>query len=274
MIRSRTLGALALLGAALVVGCGKKDDSGGGGTVDGKPIAGSRSPAEKREAVLRLKQIGIGLHNYHDANVYFPAGIVGKNGQLGLSWRVAILPQLEHESLYRQFKLDEPWDSPHNKKLIPMMPKLYESPGVSLSNGQTYLRAFAGPTGFIPGPYPLPKGAKGAPPSLWANQTPGTVARGRRITEIMDGTSNSIMVVEAADPVEWTRPDDLPAPPLPDGSVKQQFPPLPKLGPFSEGGFHALLCDGSTRFIRNTVKEDSLRAAITVNGGEVYSLDD
>ncbi len=273
MTRTHTLGALALLGAALAVGCGKKDD-GGSGTIDGNPLAGSRSADDKKEAARRLRQLGVGLHHYHDSNGYFPAGVVGQKGQLGLSWRVALLPYIEEEALYRQFKLDEPWDSEHNKKLIPKMPRLYESPGVSLSNGKTYLRAFAGPTGFIPGPYPLPKGAKGTPNSLWAGQTPGSAAGGRRMAEIQDGTSNSFMVVEAGEPIEWTRPDDLPAPPMPDGSPKQQFPPLPKLGPFSEGGFQALFVDGSVRFIRNTVKEDSLRSAITVNGGEVYSLDE
>ena len=48
--------------------------------------------------------------------------IADSTGKPGLSWRVAILPYLEQDTLYKQFKLDEPWDSPHNKKLIRQMP--------------------------------------------------------------------------------------------------------------------------------------------------------
>ncbi len=56
----------------------------------------------------------------------FPtAAILDKNGKPLLSWRVALLPYIEQDALYRQFKLDEPWDSEHNKKLIAQMPKIY-----------------------------------------------------------------------------------------------------------------------------------------------------
>lgn len=84
-------------------------------------------------AVNKLKQFGLACQNYHDTNDALPGNIADKDGKPLLSWRIAILPFIEQQALYEQFKRDEPWDSEHNKKLIEKMPKLYapvrESPG-------------------------------------------------------------------------------------------------------------------------------------------------
>ena len=261
MLRTYKLSALVLFAGVLALGCGKKDTDRGG-------PSGGRTPEEKREAVAQLRQIGVAMHIFQDQTGHFPAGVVGPKAQLGLSWRVAILPQIEQESLYREFKLDEPWDSEHNKKFIPRMPKLYESPGAVAPAGKTYLRSFVGPSAFIPGPQMGPKGPLSDP---WINQTPGSLARGRRITDFSDGTSNTILVVEAADAVEWTKPDDLPFPDVPGAPASSA--PLPKLGQAADRGFHALLGDGSVRFVSDTIKEKTLRALITLNGGEVIRDD-
>src|SRR5262245_44777487 len=58
-----------------------------------------------------LKQIALALHNYHDANDHFPQDVCDANGKPILSWRVLILPYIEHENTYKLFKLDEPWNS-------------------------------------------------------------------------------------------------------------------------------------------------------------------
>jgi len=76
-----------------------------------------------------LKQIGLALHNYHDTyGTLPPAAIVDKKGKPLLSWRVAILPYIEQDNLYKQFKLDEPWDSKHNLALSRMIVKTYTLP--------------------------------------------------------------------------------------------------------------------------------------------------
>ena len=70
-----------------------------------------------------LKQIGLAMHNYHDARGRLPAAYtVDKDGKPLLSWRVLILPYTEEAALYKEFHLDEPWDSEHNKNLIARMP--------------------------------------------------------------------------------------------------------------------------------------------------------
>src|SRR5207249_2796575 len=83
-------------------------------------IAGRRTVSQNN-----LKQIGLAMHNYHDTYRHFPPqALTDKNGKPLLSWRVAVLPFIEQDNLYRQFKLDEPWDSEHNRKLLERMPKL------------------------------------------------------------------------------------------------------------------------------------------------------
>src|SRR6185295_2767398 len=81
-------------------------------------------------AMNNLKIIGLAMHNYHDTNQRFPAAaIYDKQGKPLLSWRVAILPYLNQKQLYESFHLDEPWDSEHNRKLIPRMPAEYAAAG-------------------------------------------------------------------------------------------------------------------------------------------------
>ena len=68
-------------------------------------------------------------------------------GKALLSWRVAQQPYVEQESLYKRFRLDEAWDSDHNRRLIPMIPRVYlplwarESPDPS---GRTPYQAVVG----------------------------------------------------------------------------------------------------------------------------------
>src|SRR6185436_18638182 len=76
-----------------------------------------------------LKQIALAFHNYESAYGCFPPpAITDAQGKALLSWRVAILPYIEEDALYKQFRMNEAWDSPHNKKLLSKMPKIYASP--------------------------------------------------------------------------------------------------------------------------------------------------
>jgi hypothetical protein len=149
-----------------------------------------------------------------------------------------ILPFIEYDNLYRQFRLDEPWDSPHNKALLKQMPRTYApvGPNAAKPADRTPYQGFFGKGAFF-------EGKKGTP-----------------IAGITDGTSNTIMVVEAAEQVPWTKPADLPFDPA---------KPLPRLGGLFPGGFHAAFCDGSVHWIKQGVNLQTLRALITRNGGEV-----
>ena len=90
----------------------------GANTDTGVPQVPVYSPNSVNVAAARtfnknnLRQIGLAMLNFQGAYGYFPGGIYDSTGKVGLSWRVAILPFIEQEALYKQFKLDEPWDSP------------------------------------------------------------------------------------------------------------------------------------------------------------------
>ena len=203
----------------------------------------ARRPA-RAQCVNNLKQIALAMHNYHDANNAFPRpAITDKDGKPLLSWRVAILPYIEQQALYNKFKLDEPWDSPHNKALLKEMPPIYLCPSRPKAEPfTTTYRVFVG---------------EGA---LFEN------GQGHRASQtITDGTSNTLMVVEAKEAVPWTKPDDLPFDPAAKPSLFGAGSPHP-------GGFNALFADGSVRFIANAVDFNVFRAFIPP-GGEVVKAD-
>src|SRR5207248_1536085 len=137
-----------------------------------------------------LKQIVLALHYYHDSHSKFPAQAnYGSQGKPLLSWRVHILPFLGEEKLYKEFHLDEPWESAHNKQLIARMPAIYRCPSMkwSLKNKTTYLGLVNESAMFTGGPEGVP------------------------IKDVEDGTSNTIFIVDADDDhaVIWTKPEDL-----------------------------------------------------------------
>jgi hypothetical protein len=187
------------------------------------------------EAVNTLKQIAVALHNYHSNNGRFPGpAILSAERKPLLSWRVAILPQMGLEDLYSQFKLDEPWDSEHNTRLIARIPPVY-----ALGNpetGETRFQAVVGPE------------------TMWGKP------EGVGFSEILDGTSNTVAVVMADAGVIWTKPEDLP------------FGGSAVLLQLFERGAPALLADGSVRNIRPS--NPSLIASLfTRAGGEVIDWD-
>jgi len=113
---------------------------------------------------------------------------------------------------------------------------------------------------------PARLGPDGKPTGPFAHLQPGFAVPGRPLAHITDGSSNTLMVAEAAEPVEWTKPEDLPFPGFPGGPKP---PPVPKLGGPFTGGFHAVMGDAAAHFFPSTLSEATLRALISADGGEV-----
>src|SRR5205807_1197555 len=86
----------------------------------GDPWDGVRGAAARMHSSNNLKQFGVAMQNYGSANGdrLPPAVTYANDGKPLLSWRVMLLPYLEQDALYRAFRLDEPWDSPHNIQLL------------------------------------------------------------------------------------------------------------------------------------------------------------
>jgi hypothetical protein len=186
-----------------------------------------------RRVENNLKQLVLGIVNYADTNGgKVPAGVFDKAGKPLLSWRVAILPYIEQDALYKEFRLDEPWDSEHNKKLVARMPKVFAGLNARLNEqGKTLLLA--------------PSGAGTA----W----PGGPDKMRYPASFPDGTSNTILLVLADDAraVEWTKPDDLKYDP------KDPHAGLAQLA----GRFVFGMADGSVHTTRATISKETLRYA-------------
>ncbi len=211
------------------------------------PLRSVRAASGRSQCVNNLKMIGLAMHNFHSANDTFPPAFSHDNaGKPLLSWRVLILPYLDQEALYKEFKQDEPWDGPHNKELIAKMPAVYACPSASSK------LAASGKTTYV-----VPRGEKTIFPG----------AEGISIKAITDGTSNTIFVVDVPDDkaVVWTKPDDW--------EIDRDFSPMDYLNHHGEGT-PAGFADGSVRFFKSTIKLEVLRALFTRNGGEVINQDD
>ena len=203
-----------------------------------------RERQEKLDAIKRslialnhLKAIALAMHNYNSTYNGFPAAAIcdKKTGKPLLSWRVAILQYIGEEALYKQFKMDEPWDSEHNLKLAKNMPNVYLHPKANKpGDNKTHYRLFYG---------------KGAAFEL---------DKSVKIQTFTDGTSNTVMVVEAEEPVVWTNPNDFGYDPT---------KALPKMLSI-DGKFSAAYCDGSVRTFKMPIDQEILKLLIQKNDGK------
>lgn len=196
-----------------------------------------------RQVQNDLKQISIAWHMFHDKNGSFPTNI-SQEGRPLLSWRVALLPYLEGEEgkeLHKQFKLDEPWDSEHNIKLLDKMPAVYRGMQSPAADGHF--------TGIV-----APSGK-------------GYImhdARPARMRDILDGTSNTIALVATDTEIPWTKPVDLPI--TPELTVAKLCGDRETL--------LVALADGSVRMLPKHVDAEDWQKMLTISGREPVSVPD
>ncbi len=201
-----------------------------------------------------LRQLVIAIHDYEEEHGHLPPhAICDEAGRPLLSWRVLILPYVEQHSLFKEFRLNEPWDSPHNFNLLDRMPKIYAPVGRGdFPPHCTFYQGFVGPgTAFEP-----------------------RFAKRLKLAHfgVGDGQKNTILLAEAGEAVPWTKPADL---------IYEPGRPLPALGglfkertgifdePMKKPGFNVASAWGQVYFIPlERFDAEVLRGLITWNGGE------
>lgn len=165
-----------------------------------------REAAARMQCVNNMKQVGLALHNYHDANQKFPPGYVsafnssGNDTGPGWGWAAFILPQMEQDNVFRQIDLKQPIEAAANAQARVVIVKSFLCPSDSPPQ-----QAF--PVG--------PRSASGQLVSTTCTVAPsnhvgnfgvgepgvdgdGVFFRGStvRIGDITDGTSSTLMVGE------------------------------------------------------------------------------
>lgn len=158
------------------------------------PRLRSRGENYPDPAVYALKKLGLALANFGDSHHKFvkAADTYGDDGKL-CSWRVAILPLLDHSELFERYRFDQNWNSEENRTLLAEIPEDYVSPMdirvrkyIPRENYCTNYLAVVGEE------------------TLWPIN--GTVS----YDKIKDGASNTIMLVAVPlSVIPWTEPRDL-----------------------------------------------------------------
>jgi hypothetical protein len=203
----------------------------------------TEAPKSFHEAKLmdlnfKLELLGLAFLNFESDYKKFPGTSNTQEGgqnrkdkkTFPFSWRVAILPFIDQFELYRQYHFDEPWDSEHNLTSLDKMPAVYRSlfANESQKPGETNFVGFASIDSAL-----------------------GT-GGGEQLQSFTDGTSPTLLLVEAANSVPWTRPYD-----FADPSQVVWFDDHPST---------FLMADGRVR--SEKISPEELLKLISRNGGE------
>lgn len=198
---------------------------------------------DRREIMQRMQAVGRAMQSYHDLHRMYP--VVNQpqfhddQGRPKLSWRVHILPYLDQKALFDQFKLDEPWDSPHNKPLVDKMPTAFADPADKPNATKTRLMVVRG---------------GGA---LFSAKIPPN----RR--SITDGTSYTAMLIRVGTDkaVPWTKPDDADFDPQRPKSVLGTIDDL----------VYIVTAGGAVKVLKAAIPDELFRSLMTCAGGEVIN---
>ena len=228
--------ACMLLASLLMSGCDVKPNMGKGGT----------SKAGEKELIKthnNMKALILAVHMYNNANrTLLPAYTVDANGKPLHSWRVLILPHIEQRELYSQIRLDEPWDSEHNKQFHNRDVEYFHSGATKTPKGYTDFSMVVGPDTISDGP------------------------TARTFGDITAGTSNTILFVERANPVCWMAPTE-----VTQEAALLGFGASPDgMAAFYNGGTTAVvgLLDGSTQQIKTEdATPEKIQAALSRASG-------
>ncbi|MFW6169276.1 MAG: DUF1559 domain-containing protein [Planctomycetota bacterium] len=237
-------------------------------------VQAAREAARRASCQNNLRQIGIGLHHYHDALSSFPIGSLemrylrNPDGSLRhpngvqMAWSALLLPFVEQKPLHDMIDFSKGYDSPENAEAAAQVLPLYICPSVPRTS--QYVRGrgaidYGGIYGErITSPNSPPKGTM-------------LYTRAMTIADIKDGTSHTLIISEdsAGRDGEWIN----------GLNIFDQAYPINQAPAFENdirsehpGGALGLFSDGSVRFLSETMELDVLAAICTRAGREIVEV--
>ena len=244
-------------------------------------VQAAREAARRAQCTNNLKQVGLALHNYHDAHGTFPAGgwiadpARPATAAMNFGWSAAILPGLEQRAVYDGLNFAFGYNVAANSTMTATVLNVYlcpseprkgirsPGPGDAFASADADYGGMYGPRGLMSPPLvnDPPRGA------LIFNQCLG-------IAQITDGTSQTIHVGEAPEAINalWASGHNLFDQSAPI-NARPRYEYGEELTSQHPGGVNVLLADGSVRFLKQTTSPPALAALCTRAGGEVLSAD-
>jgi hypothetical protein len=229
------------------------------------PVVATYRDAPRREWCMNnLKQIAIGLQNYHDVYKSFPPSFIADgHGKPKHSWRVLLLPFIEQQALYDAYDFDEPWNGPNNAKLLKQMPSVYACPIQAQSTRRRSIQAQSARRRSICTSYVAVVG----PRTPWPRPQAG------KLSEIPDGISNTILVLEDnSSSISWMEPRDLEF----DQAIRLLTSPDPVAAGLhrhedffceSYDGRDVAMADGRVRFLQHGIGKTVWSAPLQIDDG-------
>jgi prepilin-type N-terminal cleavage/methylation domain-containing protein/prepilin-type processing-associated H-X9-DG protein len=224
----------------------------------------AREAARRASCLNNLRQMGIGLHNYHDALRCFPPGGIEPRSMLHphgrqIAWSALLLPYVEQEPLYERLDTGKAFDAPENAQAAATVLSVYVCPSVP---GGDQLQSGRGPCRYggiygerITSPNSPPKGVM-------------LYDRAISISKIRDGTSQTLVISEDCDfsDGQWINARNvfdqafaINQAPAFENDIRSKHP----------GGANGVFGDGSARFLAETMDLKTLAAICTRAGGEI-----
>lgn len=230
----------------------------------------AREAARRMQCTNNLKQIVLGLHNYHDVFGKLPPTAMGEN-----SWRIRLDPFLESSPFFDMYRIEEPWDSEWNRTIE------FRQLKSDKETGEPFTKLT--PTEDMIGDIDPSSNSRAS--YLWQCPTHqerkspytsylmlvgptavGMLEDGRSIKEIADDLSHTIIVAEyAGHGISWLEPKDFDTETM---SFRINDPGKPSISSHHPGGALVGMADGSVRWLSNDLPPEVVKAMITINGGE------
>ncbi|MEN6405920.1 MAG: DUF1559 domain-containing protein [Thermoguttaceae bacterium] len=213
-------------------------------------VRANREVAPRMQCVYNLQQIALAMRQYESVYGSFPpAYVTDPRGKALYSWRVLLLPYLGYQDLYDRFRLNESWNSPANRRISDLTLDVFQCPAQPRTRAPT--------TNYL---------------MVVGSHTISSGRNPRRLAEITDGLTNTILVVEVADSdIRWAEPSDLRFDRLnfTINNGKRQT-----ISSYHAEGANTAFCDGSVRLLKDSTSPGLVRAMVTIDGSELASPPD